>query len=108
MYKVNITNAAEEEISSTVTYIADSLKAPKAADHLLTEIEKYEELLETNPHIYPLVPDEYLAERGIRYVLVKNYIVFFVIDEKDKTVNVFRFLYGRRDWKNILQLNTVN
>ena len=29
--------------------------------------------------------------------------MFFIIDEDKKTVNVIRFLYGRRDWKNILK-----
>jgi hypothetical protein len=29
--------------------------------------------------------------------------MFFTIDEDEKMVNVIRFLYGRRDWKNILK-----
>jgi hypothetical protein len=58
MYFVNITDLAEEEILSTVKYISGELKAPKAANDLLDEIEKHEGILEKTPNIYPRVPDE--------------------------------------------------
>jgi len=29
--------------------------------------------------------------------------MFFTIDKKNKIVTIIRFLYGRRDWKNILK-----
>ena len=103
MYFVNITDIAEEDILSTLRYISVELKAPAAANNLLDEIEKNEILLEKNPYIFPLVSDENLAEKGIRFVLIKNYMMFFIIEEDKKNVNILRFLYGRRDWKNILE-----
>jgi len=103
MYFLNITDIAEEDILSTAQYIADTLKAPKAANDLLDEIEKREKILEKTPNIYPFVPDEYLAAKGIKFVLIKNYMMFFTINKVSKTVNVIRFLYGRRDWQNILK-----
>jgi plasmid stabilization system protein ParE len=102
MYAVHITDAAEEDILATVKYIADVLKAPAAANRLLDEIEKHEEILERTPYMYPLVPDEYLSEKELRFVMVKNYILFYVVSEEDKKVQAIRFLYGRRDWKNII------
>jgi plasmid stabilization system protein ParE len=103
MYFVNITDLADDDILSTAQYISDDLKAPKAANTLLDEIEKHEEVLGETPHIYPIVPDEYLASMVLRFVVVKNYLLFFTINEEGRTVNVIRFLYGRRDWKNILK-----
>jgi plasmid stabilization system protein ParE len=103
MYSVHITDIAEEEILATVRYITDVLKAPIAANNLLDEIEKYENILETTPNIFSFVPDEYLRVKGIKYVMVKNYMMFYTINEKEKTVDVIRFLYGRKDWKRILE-----
>ena len=108
MYFVNITDIAEEDISSTVQYIANELKAPKAANNLLDEIERHEKILEKTPKIYPSVSDEYLAEKGVKFVLIKNYMMFFVINEAKKIVNVIRFLYGRRDWQNIIKTSFEN
>ena len=102
MYHVNITDLAEEDITVTVNYISKELKAPVAANILLDEIEKHEEILSESPHMYPNVPDKFLASLGLKFVIIKNYYMFFVIDEKVNVVNVIRFLYNRRDWKNIL------
>jgi plasmid stabilization system protein ParE len=107
MYSLIITDIAEEDILNTITYIADVLKAPTAANNLLDEIEKHEEILENTPNIYPLVPDEYLAQNGLRFTIIKNYLMFYTINEDEKMITVIRFLYGRRDWKNILSANGI-
>ena len=102
MYSLVITNIAEEDILDAVWYSANVLKAPAATNNLLDEIEKYQEILENTSNIYPFVPDEYLAQRGLKFTRIKNYLLFYTIDEDEKTVTVIRFLYARRDWKNIL------
>jgi len=106
-YSVNITDLAEEDILSTVKYISNALKNPIAANNLLDEIEKYEEILGETPNIYPFVNDEYLSQKGIKYVKIKNYLMFYTIDENNKNVNVIRFLYGRMNWQIILRENKV-
>jgi plasmid stabilization system protein ParE len=101
-YSINITDLAEEDILATVRYISNMLKNPIAANNLLDEIERHEKILEDTPNIYPFVHDEYLSEKGLKYVRIKNYLIFYTVDEDNKIVNVIRFLYGRMDWKNIL------
>ncbi|MDR3338399.1 MAG: type II toxin-antitoxin system RelE/ParE family toxin [Treponema sp.] len=39
--------------------------------------------------------------------MVKNYMLFYTINEEEKIVTVIRFLYGHRDWKNILKINNA-
>jgi len=50
--------------------------------------------------MYPAVPDEYLASKGFRFVMVKNYMLFYIVIENE--VIILRFLYGSRDWMNLL------
>jgi plasmid stabilization system protein ParE len=57
--------------------------------------------------MFSFVPDEYLRTKGIKYVMVKKYMMFYTIDEDKKTVNVTRFLYGPRNWRNILKINNI-
>jgi plasmid stabilization system protein ParE len=54
------------------------------------------------PHSYPPVVDERLASAGYQKLIVKNYIAFFTINEKDKVVDIERILYARRDWLHML------
>jgi plasmid stabilization system protein ParE len=49
------------------------------------------------------IADEYLKSKGIKYVMIRNYMMFYTINEDRKAVDVIRFLYGRRDWKRILE-----
>ena len=101
-YLVNITDIAERDILSAVKYIAGILNSPAAANNLLDEIERHEVILESTPKMYPLVYDECLAARGLRFVMIKKYILFYTVNEDEKQVNVVRFLHSRRNWKNIL------
>jgi hypothetical protein len=39
--------------------------------------------------------------------MVKNYMMFYKIDEHEKRIDAIRFLYGRSGWKNILELNNT-
>ena len=38
------------------------------------------------------------------HAMIKNYLLFYVVDENSKTVTVIRFLHGRRNWKSILTM----
>jgi len=102
-YSLNITDLAEEDILATVRYISGALKNPIAANNLLDEIELHEKILEDTPNIYPFVNDEYLSEKGLKYIRIKNFLMFYIIDEGTRIVNVIRFLYARRNWKDILK-----
>jgi plasmid stabilization system protein ParE len=103
MYFVDITDAAEYDISSTADYITNVLGAPIAGINLLDELEKTEYVLAETPYIYPIVPNDYFAEKGLRFVMVKNFILFFTVNDEEQKVYAIRLLYGRRDWKNILK-----
>ena len=65
-------------------------------------LEKAMAGLSDMPQRCPLVADERLSQMGYRKLPVKNYIMFFSIDEKNNVVDVERILYGRRDWLRIL------
>lgn len=105
MYKVVITNPAEEDLQKAVSYIANDLKNIVAAKNLLNEVEGTINSLSEMPNRFHIVDDELLASQGIRMVQIKNYLAFYVVREEAKSVTVLRFLYARRDWINILKKN---
>jgi toxin ParE1/3/4 len=106
MYKIQFTEPAEEDLISALRYISDVLKAPAAAQKLLTEIEEQLKVLENMPFSCPLVHDEYLAMKGIRFLIVNNYLLFYILKEEEGIVSVIRCLYARRDWARLLEANT--
>ena len=102
MYEVQWTSLAKEDLVRAITYIADMLKAPLAAERLLDDIEKETAVLAENPYLFSLSHDEYIAHRGIRHVKVKNYMLFYTVNEDARTITIIRMLYARRDWIQLL------
>jgi plasmid stabilization system protein ParE len=101
MYKLNFTKTFKKDVISSVEYIKHTLQAPAAAERLKKEIKNTYKKIKEMPFIYPIVPNNYLAALGFRFVMVKNYMLFYTIEEQQ--INIIRFLYGRRDWITILQ-----
>ena len=90
-----------DDLKSAVKYIKTNLQNPIAAQNLKSDvIEKINGIID-NPLAYPAVSDEYLALKGYRFALVKNYMIFFTVIEKQ--IEIIRFLYGPMDWMNILR-----
>lgn len=101
-YRIDISEPAENDLRNIVRYISAQLSAPITALKMMDIIEEAISGLAFMPQKCPLLADERLAMLGYRKLLIKNYIVFFTIDEKLKVVDVERILYTRRNWKHIL------
>jgi addiction module RelE/StbE family toxin len=101
MYNLNFTKNFKDDVRSSVKYIKNTLQAPKASERLKDELKKAYKKIKQTPFMYPVVPNAYLASMGFRFIMVKKYMLFYIVDEKE--VNIIRFLYGHRDWMNIIK-----
>ena len=101
-YNVRYTESAEFDLIDIIHYIAVELNEPEAAFNLADNIYTFIGSLSSMPYRYALVNEERLAVLGYRKLNIKNYLVFFTIDEEKQIVYVERILYARRDWLNIL------
>jgi len=102
-YQIHITQVAEKDISNALDYIEFVLKSSKAANDLLKETEIKINALALFPKKFSLADDPILSSWGIRFTIVKNYLVFFVIFEEEHRVIIVRFLYGKSNWNSILK-----
>jgi plasmid stabilization system protein ParE len=102
MFTLTFSSKINDDIVSSIGYIKNMGQAPVAAENHVKELKKVYEKLKENPHGRPLVQDKYLASQGIRLIKVKNYILIYSIDEENKEVFLYRFMYGRRDWINMM------
>ncbi|MCL2721418.1 MAG: type II toxin-antitoxin system RelE/ParE family toxin [Treponema sp.] len=122
MYSLIFSKLYYSDIAESTDYIADVLQNPVAALRLFDEANQKIIEIKNNPRYRPLVNDEYLANLGYRFAIVKNYLLFYIIGEPtaervtmsegsrsvaDNHIKIIRFLYGRMDWMNILKEKTV-
>ncbi|GHT91316.1 hypothetical protein FACS1894140_1670 [Spirochaetia bacterium] len=103
MFVSEYTDAATIDVTETLEYISYTLNAPIASKDLFYEIDKKIKEIENNPYSCPLVRNDYLANKGFRWIGIKNYMMFYIVNEKQEKIYLIRFLYGRRDWINILK-----
>ena len=91
---------AYKDIRERIEFV---LKNPKAADDLLDEADAQINSLVEYPERCKVVDDPVLNSWGIRYIIVKNYLAFFIIDEEKKEVIIVRFLFQKSNWNSILR-----
>ena len=96
-YTVKITSQAEEQIQETIYYISHELKAPDAALHLLDILEDSIASLSHYPQRVALLSEEPWHTKGIRRLPVKNFLIYFWIDDANMKVQVTALIYGKRD-----------
>lgn len=97
LYTVKTTSQAEEQIQEIIHYIAHELKAPDAALHLLDTLEASFVSLTQFPQRVALVEEEPWRNNGIHRLPVKNFLVYFWIDEDNMNVQVIAVIYDKRD-----------
>lgn len=101
-YTVNLTPEAVKDINGIYDYIAVALGEKEIAVNMINLIEKNILSLDEMPGRYKLYDNETWKSRGVHIMPVKKYLVFYVIDENNNMVNVFRVIYGSRDIENVL------
>lgn len=102
-YTVLMTPQAEEQLQEIVRYIANTLQEPIAAIRLLDTLENEIDSLSIFPARAALTEEEPWRSYGIHKIPVKNYLIYFWIDETDKTVHITAVIYGKRDQRQQLK-----
>ena len=96
MYKVVYLPTARQQLMNAVLYIAEELSSPDAAASLLDEVDDQISKLSEYPYRHRIYPLVFAMKHEIRFLPVKNYSVFYVIREEEKTVEIWRFLHQRQ------------
>lgn len=104
-YQVEITEPAQRDMVEIYLYISNTLKEPGVAKRLYFDMRKAILSLETFPGRHALIKEMNLQHTGIRKCQVKNYLIFYEIEEEKGLVTILRVLYARREWQDILSKN---
>lgn len=102
IYKVLMTQPAADDLKGISAYISNELREPVAAKKLVNKIKEAVTSFSELPTRHALISDEYLAAVGIRRIMIDNYMIFYIVSEKDATVTVVRILNGKREWVYLL------
>ena len=103
MYNLNFLPVAKNDMVEIAKYISHELSNPTAAENLIEEMLESADRLAIFPYsnaVYvPLRP----LNHEYRRLAVKNYILFYWVDEDKKTVTIARVIYSHRNYNRLLK-----
>lgn len=102
-WRVEVSDAAHDDLRDIFAYIAIELRSPDDARNVLRRILAGIATLDEMPNRCRPYPREPMASRGVRVMDIGNYCVYYVA--RDGIVSVGRILYSRRDADAVLSAN---
>lgn len=101
-YLVTITQEAEEDLMGIYAYITFSLLSLQNAKEQIDRIQKVIQNLDEFPMRHRLMESEPWKSRGMHVVPCDNFLIFYLVKEKQNEVVISRVLYGKRNLKTVL------
>mgnify|MGYP000886896294 FL=1 len=101
-WKVILAPEFKQEFKDIYSYIAEVLLVPETAKNQVTRILDQVEKLDEMPNRFPLFEKEPWHSRGLRKLIIDNYIVFYYPNEQMQEVVVFHIFYGGRNIDELL------
>ena len=98
-YKIIVKKTVYSDIDVIFDYLANELNEPQTAEKLCSLIETEFNSLRYLPLRFPLFA---VKDLQIRKMPVKNYSVFYVVDEVKNSVNILNIIYNRRNWQMLI------
>ncbi|MCL2565299.1 MAG: type II toxin-antitoxin system RelE/ParE family toxin [Defluviitaleaceae bacterium] len=101
MYKLEYLDLAKQDMVEIASYISRELNNPQSAEKLADEMIKAAENLVKFPYSNRVHLISAPLKQEYRRLIVKNYIMLYCIDEKEKKVTIARVIYSRRDYEKM-------
>ncbi len=100
-YRYILTENANADVEEILEYIATELANPDAATAFVDAMDEKLETVCQAPKMGRAVENQYYKRTDIRRILVKNYIVYYLIDEDKNLIVVLRVIFEKRDQNRI-------
>lgn len=102
MYKLVYLPIAKSDIDNIIHYVAINLQNKSAAKKLAESFIDGANSILDFPYGYSIYRPIGILKNEYRSIRIKNFLMFYAIDEKEKLVTVVRVLYQKRNINNIL------
>ena len=102
-YLVEISETAEQDLEKIILYIRQNLAGDIIADKYKILFKQELKNLENVAGSMPVLDEELTGYKNIRKVNVRNYIIFYTVDEEKFKVFVVRIGHAFMDWEKYLK-----
>ena len=101
---MQISETAEEDLEKIISYLRDNLAGDIIADkYKILFKQKLKDLEEEVAGSMPILDEELTGYKNIRKINIRNYIVFYIVDEENSKAVVLRIGHAFMDWEKYLK-----
>ena len=102
-YIVEISETAEQDLKNIISYLKHSLAGDIIADKYKILFKQELKDLENIAGSMPILSEDLTGHKNIRKVNVRNYIIFYIVDEENSKALVLRIGHAFMDWEKYLK-----
>ena len=101
-YNVFVTERAKSDLAEVYSYISIELQSPRTAENVIDSLHKAMRELSIMPSRYHRYMENPWFSEGVRYFTLRNFSVFYTVDENSRNVFVVHVIYNKRDFPQVL------
>lgn len=104
-YIVELSETANQDLNNIISYLRYTLSGDIIADKYKILFKQALIDLEDVAGSMPILSEELTGHKDIRKINVRNYIIFYIVDEEKSKVFVVRIGHAFMDWEKYLKNN---
>lgn len=102
-YVVEVSETAKKDLENIISYLRYNLSGDIIADKYKILFKQELKNLEDLAVSTPILSEELTGHKNIRKINVRNYIMFYIVDEKNSKALVLRIGHAFMDWEKYLK-----
>lgn len=102
-YTIRLTDTAKQDLRDIAFWIADQSKDINIAKRFIEELRAECKKLGTFPNAGAFPKDRILKSAGYRFIVHKEYFIFYLVDDEAKYVNVMAIFNAKKDYTRVIR-----
>ena len=102
-YTVRLTDTAKQDLREIAFWIAEQSKDKEIAKRFVGELRETCKKLDTFPNAGAIPKDRVIRSEGHRFTVHKEYLIFYLVDEEKKQVNVMAIFNAKKDYMRVMK-----
>ena len=101
--RIVFTDTAKSDMRDIAVYLADLSKDRNLAIAFVRELQEKTRILEQFPECGAIPKDRVLKSSGYRFLVHKDYLLFYLYEKEENTVYVMAIFNGKRDYMRVMR-----
>lgn len=102
-YKVEVSKTAMQDLENIISYLRYNLAGDIIADKYKILFKQEIINLENIAGSMPILSEKLTGYKNIRKVNVRNYVIFYIVDEEKNKAIILRIGHAFMDWEKYLK-----